>query len=82
MKGEMIIQYTFDAPCRCGFLGEGVHQCHAGRDPRYPGSRCKNAAIDKYVFCNSALAGMQTKFSVIAGHYCEDCWKEYDKLTK
>ncbi len=29
-------KYTPDKPCRCGYDGEGAHQCHAGRHPDYP----------------------------------------------
>jgi hypothetical protein len=34
--GRMLNNFSKDHPCRCGYAGEGVHQCHAGRNPQYP----------------------------------------------
>lgn len=70
--------------CRCGFDGSGIHRCHAGRpDPRTgeDGSRwCAQPGVEKLLPTNGSLAGMQLKFSMIAGCYCEEHWKELNSL--
>lgn len=68
--------YTPEDPCRCGYDGEGVHQCHAGRDPRYPHGRCTNPAESKFVARLAPLSGMQMKAVGDWFHYCTSCWEE------
>jgi len=51
--------YTPDHPCRCGYDGMGEHQCHAGRDARYPGPRCRRAGTTRWVAYGAVLAGAQ-----------------------
>lgn len=76
--------YT-DRPCRCGFDGSGVHQCHAGRDPGYPGGRCPNPAGPARFVAKPlgtfSLAGCQMKVVGDFFHYCDACWAEYGSAT-
>jgi len=72
-----VFDYTPANPCRCGFDGtQPMHQCHAGRNPAYPGGRCPNPALDRLVATLGSLAGSQLKFPVTAAHYCDACARE------
>lgn len=68
--------YTTDRPCRCGYAGTGIHQCHAGRHPDYPEARCQNPAVARPVATVGSLPGAQMKTPAIFGHYCPQCWIE------
>ena len=68
--------YTTASPCRCGYDGNGVHQCHAGRDPRYPGDRCTNPGITRLTPTGGALAGFTYKVTAQSATYCASCWRE------
>jgi hypothetical protein len=68
--------FTSENPCRCGFNGEGIHQCHAGRNPLYEGDRCPREAKPRLVAVMSSLAGMQMKTGVAVAYYCEECHAE------
>lgn len=65
--------YTLENPCRCGYKGEGFHQCHAGRAT---GDRCPNEAKPRFVAVMSCLAGMQLKTGAALAAYCNDCHAE------
>ena len=69
--------YTPASPCRCGHDGQGVHRCHYAR--KIPGEACQNPAVDRLVPTAGALAGMQLKFSCVAGHYCAGHWELFDR---
>ena len=68
--------YIAANPCRCGYDGSGVHQCHTGRDPRYQGARCTRPEITRLVPTGGGLAGVQMKASAQSATYCEQCWRE------
>lgn len=68
--------FTTENPCRCGFDGNGIHRCHAGRDPRYPGQQCGNEAKPRFIAMPGSLAGMQRKASMALACYCDDCHAE------
>ena len=65
--------FTPEHPCRCGFEGEGTHQCHAGRAT---GDRCPNEAKPRFIARVSSLAGMQVKTGAALACYCEGCFSE------
>lgn len=67
------LTFTPARPCRCGYDGTGLHQCHAGRDPRYPGGRCPNEARPFLAAQLAALAGVQMKCGVSVVCYCPAC---------
>lgn len=66
------LTFTPDAPCRCGYDGTGIHQCHAGRHPLYPGGRCTREGIPFLTAYLTSLAGVQTKYGVAVGVYCDE----------
>jgi hypothetical protein len=65
--------FTPENPCRCGFKGEGFHQCHAGRET---GDRCPMEAKPRLIASLSSLAGMQMKTGAVIACYCEGCFAE------
>lgn len=69
-------RFSTAKPCRCGFDGTGVHQCHAGRE--IPSLRCSRAGIERLVESPVpySLAGMQMKMVVVDGCYCRQHWIE------
>mgnify|MGYP001586860051 FL=1 len=69
-------RFTPEHPCRCGYDGEGVHRCHAGRDPRFPGVQCSAEGVPRLVPTMGSLAGNQLKVSCAVGVYCEAHWTE------
>lgn len=58
-------------PCRCGYDGTGEHQCHSGRDPRWPEARCPNEAKPRLIGQPVCLAGAQMKVGGVIAAYCE-----------
>lgn len=64
---------TPENPCRCGYNGEGFHQCHAGRAT---GDRCPNEAKPRLIATLSSLAGMQLKTGAALAGYCDKCHAE------
>lgn len=75
-------RYSSEHPCRCGFDGAGVHRCHAGRNPDYPGGHCPNPAEPgRFVSAplgTWSLAGVQMKITGSFYHYCTPCWAEVE----
>jgi hypothetical protein len=71
-----MLEFTKDKPCRCGFDGTGVHQCHAGRNPLAPGERCPNEAAPRLVAYLACLAGAQMKLGASLACYCDACHAE------
>lgn len=66
--------FSPNSKCRCGYDGVGVHQCHAGRDPRYTGGRCPREAKEIPVVTGPAfLPGESLKFNMVFAYYCEEC---------
>lgn len=68
--------FSTEAPCRCGYTGTGVHQCHAGRDPAYTPGRCIKEAIPRLVASPVCLAGAQMKLGVVEAFYCDEHFVE------
>ena len=71
-----MIEFNKEYPCRCGFTGEGLHRCHAGRNPLYPGEQCEKEAKPRFIAKLVGLAGVQMKMGAQIACYCEDCYKE------
>lgn len=71
-----MIEFNKEYPCRCGFNGEGLHRCHAGRNPLYPGEQCEKEAKPRFIAKLVGLAGVQMKMGAQIACYCEDCYKE------
>jgi hypothetical protein len=76
MTSEFLQMFSSDSPCRCGFDGTGIHRCHAGRDPRYPGGQCEREAKPRFIATPGSLAGMQAKMSMALACYCDECHAE------
>lgn len=77
-----LLSFTPEDPCRCGFNGEGIHRCHTGRNPAFPGGRCVREAVPRLLSAPAALAGTQMKFSVVVACYCPECHVEaFPKAT-
>lgn len=70
------LTFTPERPCRCGYNGKGTHQCHAGRDPRYPLGRCPNEARPRLVAQLACLPGTTLKMGVAVACYCDACHAE------
>jgi len=64
--------FSAEEPCRCGYDGTGVHQCHAGRDPAYPHGRCSKSATPRLVTHPVCLAGEQMKLGAVSAFYCDE----------
>jgi hypothetical protein len=64
--------YSGENPCRCGYDGNGVHQCHYGR--QVPGEHCENPGVERFWAYPTCLAGMQMKLGAVDGCYCEEHW--------
>ncbi len=65
--------------CRCGYKdGDPIHQCHAGRESEYQGTRCPNPVRTdpKFVLRPAILAGVQFKLGAQQVHYCESCYND------
>lgn len=69
--------FSVEFPCRCGYNGVGIHQCHYGRG--IPGRRCPEAGIE---FLAQPTAGSPFQIepgmltgtirsSILIGCYCE-----------
>ncbi len=67
--------------CRCGYDGNGIHRCHAGRpDPMTgeDGSRhCPRPAEPRLHATMGALSGMQIKASCVQSCYCAEHFAEF-----
>lgn len=63
--------------CRCGYTGEGPHQCHVGRE--IPGRRCPNPGVEQLVVYPTCIAGVQMKLGAVSGCYCERHWEEWGR---
>lgn len=63
--------------CRCGYIGEGEHPCHA------EGYTCGKPAKQRFYNPQTvALSGMQMKFQVQDTWACDQHWEEFLKLLK
>lgn len=73
------VEFTAEAPCRCGFAGKGAHLCHVYRGTS---KACQEESIVKLVPTLASLAGVQDKYSVVVGCYCAEHWLEAFPNTK
>lgn len=63
-------------PCRCGYIGEGPHPCHAD------GHRCRKPATQRFYdpyngAAKWSLAGVQPKMVAADTWACDECWADF-----